>query len=394
MQRRTFLSTSLAAATTPIWAHAFEKKPDRTVGVIGHTGRGNYGHGLGRVWTMIPGIHVVAVADADPEGLSKKRQELNVERGFADYREMLDTMRPEFVSVAPRHVDQHFDMVKAAIESGAKGVYVEKPFCRSPEEADQLLELSEQQGTKIAVAHRNRYHPVLPVIEDLLARGAVGRILEMRGRGVGDHRGGSQDLWVLGSHVMNLFNYFGGEPVSCSGILLKDRKPVIKSDIQDGAEGLGPLGGNAAHARYEMANGFSAFYDTIANEGTARKGFGITILGSAGVILLRIDQNPFAYLIPGNPFDPAVKSRDWIPISTSGVGKPEERPKEVAAVANHVAAVTDLIDAVDNSREPKCSGADAALTVEMICGVFESHRHGGQRIEFPLKVRENPLNLM
>ena len=32
----------------------------------------------------------------------------------------------------------------------------------------------------------------------------------MRGRGKGDRRGGAEDLWVLGSHVLNLMTYFGG----------------------------------------------------------------------------------------------------------------------------------------------------------------------------------------
>ena len=35
------------------------------VGVIGHTGRGNYGHGLDVVRNSLPGCEIVAVADAD-----------------------------------------------------------------------------------------------------------------------------------------------------------------------------------------------------------------------------------------------------------------------------------------------------------------------------------------
>jgi len=38
-------------------------------GVIGHTGRGNYGHSLDTVYLGMDEIDLVAVADADPEGL-------------------------------------------------------------------------------------------------------------------------------------------------------------------------------------------------------------------------------------------------------------------------------------------------------------------------------------
>ena len=36
--------------------------------VIGHTGHGDYGHGLDVVWADVPGVDLVAVADADPKG--------------------------------------------------------------------------------------------------------------------------------------------------------------------------------------------------------------------------------------------------------------------------------------------------------------------------------------
>ena len=39
------------------------------VGVIGRTGRGNYGHRLDMVWKTVPQTQVVAVADDNPAGL-------------------------------------------------------------------------------------------------------------------------------------------------------------------------------------------------------------------------------------------------------------------------------------------------------------------------------------
>ena len=39
--------------------------------VIGHTGRGNYGHGLDVVWNSFPGCEIVAVADADEPGVRR-----------------------------------------------------------------------------------------------------------------------------------------------------------------------------------------------------------------------------------------------------------------------------------------------------------------------------------
>ena len=65
MQRRSFVlgaAGALAAQTN---------RPLR-VGIIGHTGRGNYGHGIDTVWKAIDGAQVVAVADPDASQACRK----------------------------------------------------------------------------------------------------------------------------------------------------------------------------------------------------------------------------------------------------------------------------------------------------------------------------------
>ena len=363
------------------------------MGVIGHTGRGNYGHGLDTVWMRFPETEIAGVADADPAGLAKELKKLQLpdDRGFPDYRKMLEEVKPEFVSVCPRHVDQHRDMCLAAIEAGVKGIYVEKPFCQTPAEADELKAASKARGTRIAVAHRNRYHPVLPLIEKTIADGGIGNLLEIRGRGKGDRRGGAEDLWVLGAHVLNLIHYFAGDPASCSALMLKDGVPVTRADVVDGGEGLGPLAGNELHARYEMADGIVAYFDSIANDGTGNAGFGLQLIGSEGIIGIQCDCDPLAHLVPGNPFQPTGKARPWVPITSAGVGKEEPDPDLIHAVQHHDAAIRDLIDACDAGREPLCNLGEAAMAVEMICAVFASHREKAKAVRFPLEDRGNAL---
>jgi predicted dehydrogenase len=228
----------------------------------------------------------------------------------------------------------------------------------------------------------------------LIDAGELGRLLEIRGRGLGDHRGGGEDLWVLGCHIMNLIHHFAGEPKSCSGIMLQDGHHVTGKDVKDGAEGLGPLAGNKVHARYEMSNGVIAYYDSIANDGTGKNAYCLQLIGSKGTITIHIDRDPLAHFTPGNPFQPTSQPRPWIPISTAGLGEPENQPELVVSVHTHVLAVDDLIEACDKNREPLCNAHAGAVTVEMICAVFESHRRGGETIEFPLKERGNSLQLL
>jgi predicted dehydrogenase len=390
MTRRSFLT----AAATSCLAFQLPGAPveRRRAAVIGHTGRGNFGHGLDVVWQKFPGVEIVGVADADAKGLKKALSRLKIRRGFSDYRKMLSELRPEFVSVAPRHPDQHLPMALAAIEAGVKGLYVEKPFCRTPAEADRLLAAADKHGAKIAVAHRNRYHPALPIIDKLIEAGEIGRLLEIKGHGLGDRRGGGEDLWVLGGHIFNLFHYFGGKPESCSGTILQDGKPASRKDVKQGNEGLGLIAGNEIHARWRLADGVTATYTTFANGGSNKKAYATHLIGTKGAISIHIDRDPVAWLSPGNPFDPASRSKARIPITSAGLGKDETRPELIASVHDHSLAIRDLIEAVDHDRDPLCDARQGAMAVEMTCSVFESHRQNGAQVSFPLAERGNPLS--
>jgi len=393
MNRRQFISAT-AAAGLALATRAADSSPRLRVVVIGHTGRGNYGHGLDTMWLQLTETEIVAVADADAKGLAAAQKKLNVQKGFAAYRQMLAEMKPDLVAVCPRHLDQHHDMILAAIGAGARGVYAEKPFCRTPAEADEIVAACQQRKVKLAIAHRNRWHPVLPVLQKLIADGAVGRVLELRARGKEDQRGGALDLWVLGSHLLNLATVFAGQPLACTATVLQDGHPVTRADVKEGDEGVGPLAGNEVHARFAMERGIPVFFDSIARAGVTAAGFGIQIIGNKGIIDLRIDQEPLAHLLAGNPFQPVPEPRAWVAVTTAGVGQPEPNADLEKLMAAHVVPGRDLIAALREDREPLCSAQDGATTVEMISAVFESHRLSGRRVTLPLTNRQNPLAML
>ncbi len=98
-------------------------------GAIGHTGRGNFGHHLDMAYAANPNVELVALADADPEGLVAAGQRNGVERLYADYREMLKEEELDLVSVGPHWFDKNrAEMVIACAGSGTQGILCEKPI--------------------------------------------------------------------------------------------------------------------------------------------------------------------------------------------------------------------------------------------------------------------------
>lgn len=362
------------------------------MGVMGHTGRGNYGHGLDTVWLRTPNTFLAAVSDPDEKGRAAAVKRLSAPESFPDHRIMLERVRPHIAAICPRHADQHHQMLMDAMNAGVRGIYIEKPFLRSPAEADEVVALAEKTRTRIAIAHRNRYHPVLAKLLESVKSGVFGRLIEIRSRGKEDHRGGAQDLWVLGSHVLNLAAFFCGIPTACSAAVLREGRPVTRDDIQEGDEGLGPLAGDEIHARFSTPSGVPLFFDSIKSHGNKSTGFGLHLICTEAVIDLRMDAEPLVHVLRGSPFSPTAFPRSWIPMSSAGLGEPEPLKDINQLVAGHLLPVRNLMSCMETGEEPECGAKEGAATIEMICAIFESHRRGGATVPIPTPNRFNPLS--
>jgi predicted dehydrogenase len=359
------------------------------VAVIGHTGQGDYGHGLDVVWQSIPEVEIVAVADADPAGLQRAAERLSVKQVFNDYRRMLDQVRPDIVSVAPRWLSEHRDMVVACAEHGAH-VYLEKPFCRSPQEADEIVAACERHQVKLAIAFQTRYSPILRSVRRLIEEGAIGRILELRGRGKEDRRGGGEDLWVLGSHVMNLMHYFAGEPKWCFAKITQDQRDLSAEHISAGNEGIGPLGGDCVNAMYGFDDDVTGYVGSHRNAGPGDTGrFGLRLCGSEGQIELLTGHLPPAFLLRDPLWSPGRSGADWLPITSLGAGQEEPLEDGGLAEGNRLACC-DLLEAIEHDRQPEANMYEARQTVEMIAAAFAS-QIAGQPVPLPLQERGLPL---
>ncbi len=381
MKRRAFLSATALAFSAALLRAQGDGRP-LTVGVIGHTGQGNYGHGEDVVWLKIPQTKIVAVADADAKGLAAAAKKLGGVRAFADYRAMLAAAKPDIAAICTRHIHEHRDMIVAAIEAGVKGIYIEKPFVRTLAEADEVVKLCAEKGVRLAIAHRNRYHPVLETVKQLVASGEIGELKEVRVRGKQDQRGGGLDLWVLGGHGFNLATLFTGPATSCQATILVGGRPATKADIHPGDEGVGLIVGDEIHARYETKSGIPLYFDS--KKGTWTKGtpFGARLIGTKGVISLQVDEEPLAVL-----------ERDGLNlwVTTGGIGKPEPIKDIKLINGEHHGAVRDLLAAIADKREPLCGPEAGRETIELTLAVFASFAAGGQKVALPLADRQHPL---
>jgi predicted dehydrogenase len=305
---------------------------------------------------------------------------------------MLDEVKPDLVSICPRWLDQHRDMVVAAAERRVRGVYLEKPMCRTLAEADEMIAACEKNKVRLVIAHQTRYSPKLPIVREFIRSGKIGQVIEFRCRGKEDGRGGGEDLWVLGTHVLNLVHHLGGDPKWCFGAVREQGRPIRRDDVKPGNEGIGPLAGDSVHAMYGLASGATACFDSVRNAGGNPTRFGLQIFGSKGVIEMETGYLPAVHFLPDSSWSPGRTGAKWVAVSSAGVGEPEPL-KDGGLPAGNVLAVKDLIAALEEDRLPESNMYEARTATEMIVAVFESQRVGGP-VTFPLSNRQNPLTML
>jgi predicted dehydrogenase len=360
------------------------------VAVIGRTGKGNYGHGLDVVWKAFDDVEVVAVADEDEKGRAAAAARVGAKNAYADYREMLEKERPQIVSVADRFLDLHRDMVVACARAGAS-VFLEKPMARTLEEADEMVRACETHHVKLAIAHQTRHSPRLKVIRDLIADGRLGDLLEMRGRGKEDQRGGGQDLMVLGTHLFDLMRLLAGDPRWCFARVLQDGRPATKADVREGGENMGPVLGDAIFATYGFDKGFGSFGTHKAKAGVGVR-YGLWLYGTKGVIYTGTGSLPRAAFLDDPSWTGDGGKKAWQEITSAGLGKPEPLADGGLGQGN-VWIVRDLLEAIEKDRQPLGSMYDGRAALEMILAVYESYRLKGPA-ELPLTNRKHPLTVL
>ena len=117
------------------------------VGIVGHTGRGHYGHYLDMAFVGVEGAEIVALADPDEEGRAVAVAKTGAPKGYANYIEMLETEKPDIAVLASREIGDHLDLVLNCVERGVH-VYLEKPVATSVAQVDQMIAARNSEVTK------------------------------------------------------------------------------------------------------------------------------------------------------------------------------------------------------------------------------------------------------
>jgi predicted dehydrogenase len=324
-------------------------------------------------------VEFIAVADPDEAGREKAKAETGALRAYADYRDMLDQEDLDIVSVCPRWVDCHLEMVLACIQAGCH-VYCEKTMSISLEDGDKMVAAAEDAGLKLAVAHQGVYLPGVQKIKGMIGEGKIGQVQAIYAHGKQDRRGGGEDMIVLGTHLFNMMRYFVGDVAWMFAHVTMEGREITPDDARDATEPVGLIAGDCINSYFAFKSGVSGFFDSRKDQAGSSARYGMEIVGSEGMISLRGGTASNVAIYPHALWAPTDASQKWDKLDLD----------DTPLYTGNQLAIVDLIEAIEHDREPLSSGRAAVAALEMILGAYES-QITGKRVVFPMQNRKHPL---
>ncbi len=370
------------------------------VGIVKDTSKPMLGlHGLHVAFRGLPGVEVVAHVDSNTEDLDGKMAFTGARRHYATLPEMLQSEAPDIVVLTSRHPYDHLPQIEAAAEAGSH-VYCEKPLSATLLEADRIVEIAESSGIRICMAHPGRYALVFRAMKRMVEAGEIGRPRTAWGRGKCDHRGGGEDLIVLGTHILDLQRFLFGTPEHVYADISENGRPIVTTDRAETVEPIGPAAGDHIFAQFRFPGDVRGIFESRRGLNTQ---MGLTVVGTEGALSMRFDDGatrklrvcrspePLEY---GASFEdvPLTEDREIPgaePLDYSLCGQKDIPTARYFLEANRFAA-WDLIHSIEEDHQPVSSVYDARLAQEMIQGIYAAHLSGGM-VRFPLENREHPL---
>jgi predicted dehydrogenase len=292
---------------------------------------------------------LVALVDAHAPTLQEARKELEVDTGYADYREALADSRVDaVVVVTPTAL--HREVVIEAARAG-KHVLCEKPMAMDVGECDEMIEACDAAGVTLQVAFMRRYDESFLAAKERVDAGEIGDVVLVKSLTHGpsvpqewmyDIRRSNGPLAEVNSHDIDAARWFVG------------------SEIEE----VYALGGNFRCP--QASRQYPDFYDNVAMvcrfadgkqgfiDGAVSVGYGydarMEIVGTRGVMFVgRTEQ------------DSVVTCS-----AEKGIVRPFVKSWRTLFTEAYYGEDQDFVDCILDGREPRVRGVDGRMAVAVV----------------------------
>lgn len=322
------------------------------------------------------GLEFVGICDINEEMTRDKASkfELYDVHQYNDYRDMLEKEKPELVAIATES-GKHAAIALECIEAGCH-VIIEKPIALSLADADAIIKAAKEKGVKVCASHQNRFNKSVQKIRKTLEEGRFGRMFygtahirwcrnenyyaQASWRGTWEQDGGA--LMNQCIHNIDLLRWMLGDEIDeVFGMTAQLNHSYIE------AEDLGIALVKFKNGSYGIIEGTTDLYPKNLEETLYLFGEKGTVK-AGGQSVNRIEEWRFE--------DTQDKPEDVI-------AEFAENPPNVYGFG-HTPLYADMIDAIQNDREPYVNGEAGKRALELVLAIYKSAAEG-KAVRLPLE---------
>lgn len=316
-----------------------------------------------------PDCELVAGANRGRGRLEEFGRRFGVRGLYQDYDEMLRRERPEIVSVAT-HPGSHAAIVEAAVRSGARAVFLEKPMALDLADCDRMIEACRRGGVLLSVNHTRRWYPVFTRARELLREGAIGELVSMTGYCQGGKPSPAWQSELEGpllhdaTHLFDLMRLFAGDVRWL--VATAQRRAHTGYPVEDDSTALLAFDGGVTAV-------------ALVNELTDYVRFEIDLQGTRGSLRLGLDTFEIARskLVAFEEARADTPGFEWQVLEYGPL--PEQPAPQPMALA-----ARELVDALEGRATLSSTGEDGRASLEIIMAIYESQRRGNTPVHLPL----------
>ena len=321
------------------------------------------------------GLEFVGICDINPQNMHDKilKFELDPIHTYTDYKQMLEAERPELVAICTES-GKHAAIALDCIDAGCN-VIIEKPIALSLADADEIIRRGHEKGVKVCANHQNRFNKSIQKIRDAVDKGRFGKMFygtahirwcrdwEYYSRA--DWRGTwAQDGGALMNqciHNTDLLRWMMGNEIdTVVGMTDKLNHDYIE------AEDLGIALIKFKNGSYGILEGTTDIYPKNLEETLYLFGEKGTIK-AGGTSVNRIEEWRFS---------------DQLDDPEEVIARFHENPPNVYGFG-HTPLYADVIDAINNNREPYVTAEAGRRALELVLAIYKSAAEG-QPVKLPL----------
>lgn len=323
-------------------------------------------------------LELTAICDLEMEQMEKLLIKYNLEektsiKRYTDYKEMIQENELDLVAIATES-GCHAEIALFCIEHGIHCI-VEKPIAMSIEDANKIIDLAHAHGVKVSACHQNRFNVAVQEMRKALEAGRFGRL----------SHGSVHVRWNRNEEYYTQASW-RGKWVSDGGALM--------NQCIHGIDLLRWMMGDEVEEVYGQTRQQFHNYLEAEDVGMAvvkfKNGAIATIEGTTNVYPQNLEETLYLFGEKGTVKIGGKSTNNidvWEFSDETGEDSRNIGLKEITSDVygnGHSSLYADVIDAIENNREPYVNAVAGRNALELVLAIYKSQKEK-EVVKLPLE---------